>query len=154
MPSRGGDEPDFVAAAVTDILDPKQDEGAELIELLEDIPAFTEMARRMLAERIAQFGTETAIFNGMPFDLRRLTDRIRELVRREDHIDMGGEIAELLSIFEATTGISCEGCSTSDVAPITPKITSILNRFEFSGQVDSFKPGRRYFFRHEIPVSV
>ncbi len=67
---------------------------------------------------------------------------------------MGGEIDQLLSIFEAMTGVSRTGCLTSDCTPVLPKIKSILCTFEESGEAEHFETGRRYFFGHLIPEDI
>jgi hypothetical protein len=137
---------------VWDLLDPARDDDSELIELVDDPAAFVALAERMRQEYVARFGELTAAFHGVPLELPRLVHWIAELCRREDRIDMGGVIDDLLAIFEASTGISCQGCSTDDVAPIVPKISSVLNSFWSTQRLAHMKPGRRYFFGHEIPV--
>jgi hypothetical protein len=151
LPLRKEDERGYIAMSVAELLDVAEDADDKLIETYEDIDAFTSRARDMMSVIASRLGPRTAIRFGEPLDVRRLVSLIREFCVREDNVDMGGVISDLLSIFEAMTGTPCVGCSTEDNAPIVPQIASVLNRFNMAGVASKFASGRRYFFGRAIP---
>lgn len=153
LPNRKGDEREYIATTLWDLLEAKRGENAQLIELDEDYDSLLPVARRMASEFSERFGAQTAILYGAPLDLSILIETIRGLCDQEDYRDMGGVIGELLSIFEAMTGVGRAGCLTSDCTPVLPRIDAVLDTFVQSGRIEHFKPGCRYFFGHPIPYS-
>jgi hypothetical protein len=150
LPTRRGDERGYIADTLWELLEADQGEGAQLMGLDED-DALIPVARRLAREIQDRYGAQTAIRYGAPLDLSRLIDMIRELCDREDYKDMSGDIDDLMSIFEAMTGVSRAGCSTNDCTAVLPEIAAVLDTFVQSGRIEHFEPGYRYFFAHLIP---
>lgn len=151
IPQRSGEEREYLSGTLWDLLDSQRDEESELIHLDQDADAQVALARQLKQKFIDQYSQQTAILWGAPLDLSQLITQVRRMCAHVEHNDLGGDIHELISIFEAMTGMSCIGCFTKDCAPIRTEISKVLNCFEQSGRTSEFKLGQRYFFGHPIP---
>lgn len=150
LPTKSGDDRGFIADTIWGLLEEDFEEESKLMGL-DESDSLIPVARRIAQDFHDKYGPATAIRHGIPLSLQHIIGTIRKLCDREDHSEMGGEIDELLSIFEAMTGISRAGCSTGSCMPEIERINSVLNSFEERGDIERFEVGQRYFFGHPIP---
>ena len=115
-----------------------------------DFQGYAEEVRAARDEMIERLGSmNTPVYEGRASDIAAIARRLYDRLTSRD--EAKGRIYRERIIFEASTGVDCNGLFDKDNIPQYLAVAAIMETFLESDSVDSFQPGRRYFFGHPIP---
>jgi hypothetical protein len=119
-----------------------------------DNEAFRRRVREIGAGLEARHGTGIVMRAGEPLDARKLISTTVALAAEEDEEQLffnGATIADQFDILEGMTGIPCAASLDDPIKVGAAEVTAALDRVTASRALDTFEPGRRYFFGRRIP---
>lgn len=128
---------------------PADEESLDVVRIVHR-QAFKEAVHKRynaVAENVGSL--QTPVFQGEPYSVVRIAERLLERLRSND--PQQGRIYRERMAFEAATGIDCTSFLNADGELMRMDATTIVTTFLDSSVTRKFVPGQRYFFGHPIP---